>query len=68
MTFHTNQFGLRERHWNLETSSVLVEVPPLFLCIIINVGPTDGEDSDASFRLSLPPSWYFINLGQSADM
>ena len=25
MPFHTNQYGLGKRHWNLETSSVVVE-------------------------------------------
>ena len=28
MPFHTNQFGLWKRHWNLETSSVVVQFPP----------------------------------------
>ena len=28
MPFHTNQFGLGKRHWNLETSSAVVEFPP----------------------------------------
>ena len=29
MPFHTNQFELGKRHWNLETSSAVVEFPPL---------------------------------------
>ena len=28
MPFHTNQFGLGKRHWNLETFSAAVEFPP----------------------------------------
>ena len=28
MPFHTNQLGLGKRHWNLETSSAVVEFPP----------------------------------------
>ena len=28
MPFHTNQFGLGKRHWDLETSSAVVEFPP----------------------------------------
>ena len=28
MPFHTNQFELRNRHWNLETSSAVVEFLP----------------------------------------
>ena len=28
MPFHTNQFGLGKRHWNLEISSAVVEFPP----------------------------------------
>ena len=28
MPFHTNQCVLGKRHWNLETSSVVVEFPP----------------------------------------
>ena len=28
MPFCTNQFGLRKRHWDLETSSAVVEFPP----------------------------------------
>ena len=31
MPFHTNQLGLGKRHWNLETSSAVVEFPPLYL-------------------------------------
>ena len=31
MPFHTNQFGLRRRHWNLETSSAVVEFLPPYL-------------------------------------
>ena len=30
MPFHTNQFGLGKRHWNLETFSAVVEFPPLY--------------------------------------
>ena len=28
MPFHTNQLGLGKRHWNLETTSAVVEFPP----------------------------------------
>ena len=28
MPFHTNQLGIGKRHWNLETSSAVVEFPP----------------------------------------
>ena len=28
MPFHTNQLGLGKKHWNLETSSAVVEFPP----------------------------------------
>ena len=28
MPFYTNQLGLGKRHWNLETSSAVVEFPP----------------------------------------
>ena len=31
MPFHTNQFGLEKRHWNLKTSSAIVEFPPPYL-------------------------------------
>ena len=27
---HTNQLGLGQRRWNLETSSAVVEFPPLY--------------------------------------
>ena len=35
MPFHTNQFGLGKRHWNLETSSAVVEFqPPYHWCSV----------------------------------
>ena len=40
MPFHANQFRLGKRHWNLETSSVVIEFPPclptLSSCTIIS--------------------------------
>ena len=40
MPFHTNQLGLGKRHWNLETSSAVVEFPPPYL---------DDDDDDEEF-------------------
>ena len=31
MPFHTNRLGLGKRHWNLETSSAVVEFLPPYL-------------------------------------
>ena len=31
--------------------------------MIINVGPIDGDAYGLSFRLALPPSWRFNDLG-----
>ena len=36
MPFHTNQLGLGKRHWNLETSSAVVEFPPPYLIQLKN--------------------------------
>ena len=40
------------------------------LCLIINlnVGPTDDDAFDVSFRLTLPPNRRVINMGRSANL
>ena len=39
MPFDTKKFWLGKRHWNLETSSVVVEFPPPYNCPMVT-GPT----------------------------
>ena len=40
MPFHINQLGLGKRHWNLETSSAVVEFPPPYQHSIIPIFKT----------------------------
>ena len=47
MPFHTNQFGLEKIHWNLETSSAVVEFLPPYrtaVCMaIVGSKAVDGK-------------------------
>ena len=58
MPFYTNQLGLGKRHWNLETSSAVVEFPPPYC--------TDWIDPliDGSTDRLETSNWNFINCRQ----